>query len=72
VNQFADVDLAAGEEAYAKILSLRSWLAEDCMTLRGCDTFYVRLMLAEGVRADISAASSTAAAERPERGPLID
>jgi hypothetical protein len=54
VNQFADVDLAAGQEAYAKILSLRSWLAEDCMTWGGCDTFYVRLMPAEAARAGIS------------------
>jgi hypothetical protein len=54
VNQFADVDLAAGQETYAKILSLRSWLAEDCMTWGGCDTFYVRLMPAKAARADIS------------------
>src|SRR5262249_47143652 len=43
VNQFAEVDLAAGQEAYAKILSLRSWLADDCIAWAGCDTFYVRL-----------------------------
>ena len=54
VNQFADVDLAAGQEAYAKILSLRSWLAEDCVTWGGCDTFYVRLMPAEAARNDIA------------------
>ena len=54
VNQFADVDLVPGQEAYAKILSLRSWLAEDCVTWGGCDTFYVRLMPAEAARADIA------------------
>jgi hypothetical protein len=54
VNQFADVDLAAGQETYAKILSLRSWLAEDCVTWGGCGTFYVRLMPAEAARADIA------------------
>jgi hypothetical protein len=31
VNQFAEVDLAAGAQAYAKVLSLRSWLDDDCM-----------------------------------------
>ena len=54
VNQFADVDLVPGQEAYAKILSLRSWLAEDCVTWGGCDTFYVRLMPAEAARTDIA------------------
>ena len=54
VNQLADVDLAAGQETDTKILSLRSWLAEDCMTWGGCDTFYVRLMPAEAAHADIS------------------
>jgi hypothetical protein len=39
VNQFADVDLAAGQETYAKILSLRSWLAEDCVTWAGAAPF---------------------------------
>lgn len=55
VNQFADVDVAAGEEAYAKILSLRSWLDDDCMAWGGCDTFYVRLIPAEVARAAIAA-----------------
>jgi hypothetical protein len=55
VNQFADVDLAVGQEAYAKILSLRSWLAEDCGLWGGCDTFYVRLMPADRARTDIAA-----------------
>ena len=50
VNQFADIDLAAGQQAYAKVLSLRSWLADDCLAWGGCDTFYVRLMRAEAAR----------------------
>ena len=54
VNQFADVDLVPDQEAYAKILSLRSWLAEDCVTWGGCGTFYVRLMPAEAARADLA------------------
>ena len=54
VNQFADVDLTAGQEIYAKIQSPRSWLAEDCVTWGGCGTFYVRLMPAEAARADIA------------------
>ena len=55
VNQFAEVDLAAGQEAYAKVLSLRSWLDDDCMPWGGCDTFYVRLMPADSARAAIAA-----------------
>src|ERR1700730_13971784 len=55
VKQFAEVDLAAGQEAYAKILSLRSWLADDCMAWGGCDTFYVRLMPVDAARAAIAA-----------------
>jgi hypothetical protein len=39
VNQFAEIDLAAGQEAYAKVLSLRSWLDDDCTAWGGCDTF---------------------------------
>ena len=50
VNQFAEIDLAAGQQAYAKVLSLRSWLADDCLAWGGCDTFYVRLMRAEAAR----------------------
>jgi hypothetical protein len=54
VNQFVAVNLAAGEEAYAKVLSLRSWLDDDCMAWGGCDTFYVRLMPADAARAAIA------------------
>jgi hypothetical protein len=55
VNQFAEVDLAAGQEAFAKILSLRSWLDDDCEPWGGCDTFYVRLMPADAARPAIAA-----------------
>jgi hypothetical protein len=55
VNQFAEANLTAGQEAYAKILSLRSWLDDDCLAWGGCDTFYVRLMPAEAARPAIAA-----------------
>jgi len=55
VNQFAEVDLGAGQERYAKVLSLRSWLDDDCEPWGGCDTFYVRLMPADPARAAIAA-----------------
>jgi hypothetical protein len=55
VNQFAEADLAIGQEAYAKVLSLRSWLDDECMAWGGCDTFYVRLMPAEAARGAIAA-----------------
>ena len=55
VNQFAAVDLAAGQESYSKVRSLRSWLDDDCEPWGGCDTFYVRLMPADPARADIAA-----------------
>ena len=55
VNQFAEIDLAAGQEAYAKVLSVRSWLDDYCMAWGGCDTFYVRLMPADAARAAIAA-----------------
>ena len=54
-NQVADAELAAGQEAYAKVVSLRSWLDDDCEPWGGCDTFYVRLMPADPARAAIAA-----------------
>ena len=54
VNQFADIDLAAGQGVYVKVLSLRSWLDDDCIPWGGCDTFYVRLVPAEAARAAIA------------------
>lgn len=50
-NQVADAELAAGQEAYAKVVSLRSWLDDDnCMLWSGCDTFYVWLIRPEEAR----------------------
>jgi hypothetical protein len=54
-NQVADAKLAAGQEAYAKIVSLRSWLDDDyCITWSGCDTFYVWLIPADAARPAIA------------------
>ena len=50
-NQVADAELAAGQEAYAKVVSLRSWLDDDrCILWGGCDTFYVWLIRPEEAR----------------------
>jgi hypothetical protein len=50
-NQVADAELAAGQEAYAKVVSLRSWLDDDnCIVWSGCDTFYVWLIRPEEAR----------------------
>jgi len=54
VNQFPEVDLTAGQQVYAKVVSLRSWLDDDCMTWGGCDTFYVWLMPAGVARPAIA------------------
>jgi len=51
-HQFADIDLAAGQQAYAKILSLRCWqggVFEPCL-----DAFFVRLLPPETARAEIA------------------
>jgi len=54
-NQVANANLAAGQEAYAKIVSLRSWLDdEDCALWSGCDTFYVWLIPADAARPAIA------------------
>jgi hypothetical protein len=54
-NQVADAKLAAGQEAYAKIVSLRSWLDDDdCIVWSGCDTFYVWLISADAARPAIA------------------
>jgi hypothetical protein len=66
VNQFAEIDLAAGQQAYAKVLSLRSWLADDCLAWGGCDTFYVRLMPAEVARAAIARSPFYASSRVPD------
>jgi hypothetical protein len=54
-NQVAEAGLAAGQEAYAKIVSLRSWLDDDnCIVWSGCDTFYVWLIRPEEARPAIA------------------
>ena len=54
-NQVADAELAAGQEVYAKVVSLRSWLGDDndCTNWGGCDTFYVWLIPAGEARTAI-------------------
>ena len=54
-NQSAEVALVAGQEAYVKVDSLRSW-ASDYGVGRtiGRDTFYARLMLSQIARAEIA------------------
>jgi hypothetical protein len=49
-NQVADAELSAGQEAYAKIVSLWSWLDDECMAWGGCNTFYVWLIRPEEAR----------------------
>ena len=54
-NQVGNANLAAGQEAYAKIVSLRSWLDDDqCAIWSGCDTFYVWLIPAAAARPAIA------------------
>jgi hypothetical protein len=54
-NQVADTELAPGQETYAKVVSLRSWLDDDdCTIWGGCDTFYVWLIRPEEARPAIS------------------
>jgi hypothetical protein len=44
-NQIASAELAPGQEANAKVVSLRSWLDDEhCLRWGGCDTFYVWLI----------------------------
>lgn len=51
VNQFADIDLTAGQEAYVKVLSQGQWLGGD---VGGGDVenFYTQVIPAEAARAD--------------------
>lgn len=51
VNQFADIDLAAGQEAYVKVLSQGQWVGGD---VGGGDVenFYTQVIPPEAARAD--------------------
>jgi hypothetical protein len=60
-NQFKDVQLAAGQELYVKIVSLRDWISGGGAGGEsggdngyGRDTFYVWLIPAEVARADVA------------------
>lgn len=54
VNQFADVGLSAGQEAFIRIESLRSWSALGGRNGAARDTFYARLIPPQIARADIA------------------
>jgi hypothetical protein len=59
--QFRDVALVAGQQAYAKILSLRSWVESGREFSR--DTFYVLIVPHPFAQAEISHYPFLAAAE---------
>ena len=55
VNQSTNVALAAGQEAYIRVESLRSWSTEYGRgTTVGRDTFYARLIVPQLARAEIA------------------
>ena len=54
VNQSANVDLAAGQEAFVKIESLRSWSSTGERNEIERDTFYARLIPPQIARADLA------------------
>jgi hypothetical protein len=53
INQSANVDLAAGQEAFVKIESLRSWSSTGERNVSERDTFYARLIPPQIARADL-------------------
>jgi hypothetical protein len=53
VNQSKDVDLAPGQEAFAKILALSSWESGGEQTTYQRDTFYVSLVSSQVARAEL-------------------
>jgi hypothetical protein len=54
VDQSANVDLAAGQETYVKIESLRSWSSYGDRNAVGRDTFYARQIPPQIARAELS------------------
>ena len=55
VDQSTNVALAAGQEAYVRVESLRSWATNYGIgTTIGRDTFYARLILPQTARAEIA------------------
>lgn len=55
VNQTQDVDLAPGQEIYAKILASNSWEEGGDIASYRRDTFYVRLMPPQIARGELPA-----------------
>jgi hypothetical protein len=53
-NQSSDVDLAAGQTAYIKIVSLPSWVAYGNLTTYERPTFYAWLIAPQIAQADIA------------------
>ncbi len=54
VNQSANVDLAAGQEAFVRIESLRSWSSMGERVSAERDTFYARLIPPQIARAEVA------------------
>jgi hypothetical protein len=54
VNQTKDVDLAAGQEAYVKVLASGSWESGGDMQSYQRDTFYISLVPPQVARAELS------------------
>jgi Protein of unknown function (DUF2846) len=54
VNQDKDVDLAAGQEAFVKILSLSSWESDGDIHQYHRDTFYVSLVPPQTARGELA------------------
>ena len=55
INQSADVALVAGQEAYIRVESLRSWATSYGLRgMAGRDTFYARLILPQIARDEIA------------------
>ncbi|HEV3119798.1 MAG TPA: DUF2846 domain-containing protein [Gemmataceae bacterium] len=58
-NQDKDVDLAAGEQVYCSVASLRSWEEGGDVGVFERDTFYIRLMTPDVARAAIARSRSS-------------
>ncbi len=53
LNQFADIDLAAGQEAFVKVLSEGQWVGGD-VGGSYVENFYTQVNSAEAARADVA------------------
>jgi hypothetical protein len=53
-SQYANIAVVAGQEAYIKIESLRSWSSQGERSNIGRDTFYARPVLPQIARAEIA------------------